>query len=250
HVRHVGVPGQHVEGGRVLPQQVVADPVVPDQVVGPHPGEHAGELAALEHARPLRAPHRQRRRPLGQEQRRHRLGGRVEDGDEERQRTDPPLAGGGQVAGQGGGGDAAGAGADEVHVGAAGDEGGGGDRLERGGHVGVEVPVATGRRRVAPADDEDVVALVDEELHQAAAGGEVEDVVAADLGGDEHDRHGADGRRRRLVLDELQDLGAEHYRAGRDGDRLAGTERPAVDGLRHRAVVEDVAGQRQAALGQ
>ncbi len=44
----------------------------------------------------------------------------VEDGDEERERADPPLAGGGQVPGQGGGGDAAGAGADEVDVGAAG----------------------------------------------------------------------------------------------------------------------------------
>ncbi len=97
---------------------------------------------------------------------------------------------------------------------------------------------------------EHLVALSDEELDQAAAGGEVEDVVAADLGRDEQDRHRADRRRGRLVLDELQDLGAQHHGAGRRADRLAEAERAAVDRLGHAPVVQDVAGQRPGALGQ
>ncbi len=74
--------------------------------------------------------------------------------------------------------------------------------------------------------------------------------MAADLGGDEHDRDRADGRRRRLVLEELEDLGAEHHRPGRRADRLTEAERAAVDRLRHGAVVDDVVGQRPGTLRQ
>ena len=48
HPRAVGVPVEEVEGWRRLPEQVVGDPVVPDQVVGPQPGEHLGQRRTVE----------------------------------------------------------------------------------------------------------------------------------------------------------------------------------------------------------
>src|ERR671910_2514790 len=60
----VGVPVEDVERRRVLPEQVVVDPVVPDQVVGPQPGEHPGEGAAVGHTPALwTGPSRLRGRP-------------------------------------------------------------------------------------------------------------------------------------------------------------------------------------------
>ena len=47
HPGGVGVPVQDVERRRGLSLQVVVDPVVPDQVVGPEPGEHFGEGAPV-----------------------------------------------------------------------------------------------------------------------------------------------------------------------------------------------------------
>jgi hypothetical protein len=48
----VPVPEQDVERRRVLSQEVVVDPVVPDQVVGAEPGEHLGHVVARQDARP------------------------------------------------------------------------------------------------------------------------------------------------------------------------------------------------------
>src|ERR687897_2964784 len=45
----VGVPVEDVERRRDLPQPVVVDPEVPHPVVWPQPGEHPGEIAAVEH---------------------------------------------------------------------------------------------------------------------------------------------------------------------------------------------------------
>ena len=45
HPGGVGVPVEDVEGRRRLALQVVVDPVVPDQVVGPQPGEHLRQRA-------------------------------------------------------------------------------------------------------------------------------------------------------------------------------------------------------------
>src|SRR6266478_3276916 len=36
----VGIPVQDIEGRRLVAEQVVVDPVIPDQVVRPHPREH------------------------------------------------------------------------------------------------------------------------------------------------------------------------------------------------------------------
>ncbi|CRI74747.1 Uncharacterised protein [Chlamydia trachomatis] len=48
--RVVVVPVQDVERRRFLAQQVIVDPVIPDQVVGAHPGKHLGHVAAIQHA--------------------------------------------------------------------------------------------------------------------------------------------------------------------------------------------------------
>ena len=48
--RGVGVPEQDVEGRRVVAEQVVVDPVVPDQVVRAQPGEDARHLGAVDDA--------------------------------------------------------------------------------------------------------------------------------------------------------------------------------------------------------
>jgi hypothetical protein len=48
HPGGVSVPEQHVEGRRLLPGQIVVHPVVPDQVVGPQPGEHLGQHGAVQ----------------------------------------------------------------------------------------------------------------------------------------------------------------------------------------------------------
>src|SRR5271166_1977336 len=50
----IGVPVKDVEGRRRVAEQVVVDPVVPDQVVRPHPGEHAGQVLSVEYAPQLR----------------------------------------------------------------------------------------------------------------------------------------------------------------------------------------------------
>ena len=46
----IGIPVQDVESRRLVAEQVVVDPVVPDQVVRPHPGEHPCQIVAVDHA--------------------------------------------------------------------------------------------------------------------------------------------------------------------------------------------------------
>ena len=48
-VGRVVVPVQDVEHGRTVTEQVVVDPVVPDQVVGTQPGEHLRQLLSLQY---------------------------------------------------------------------------------------------------------------------------------------------------------------------------------------------------------
>lgn len=58
----------------------------------------------------------------------------------------------------------------------------------------VPLEVAVLVPRGAPVDDVDVVPVLDEELGEAAAGAEVEDVVAVDQRGDQEDRRREVGR--------------------------------------------------------
>src|SRR5260370_40296096 len=47
HAGGVRIPEQHVEGRWLAALQVVVDPVVPDQVVRPEPGEHFRQRASI-----------------------------------------------------------------------------------------------------------------------------------------------------------------------------------------------------------
>ena len=101
----------------------------------------------------------------------------------------------------------------EVHGGLPGDRRDGVARLEDRGRVGVEVEVALLGVRVAPGDDEHLLALAHEPLDHAAPRREVEHVELVDRRRREQQRDLADLLRLRRVLDELEDLGAQDDRA-------------------------------------
>src|SRR5215831_16858423 len=46
----IGVPKQNVERGRLVAEQIVVDPVIPDQIVGSHPCKHASKFLTVENA--------------------------------------------------------------------------------------------------------------------------------------------------------------------------------------------------------
>jgi len=68
----------------------------------------------------------------------------------------------------------------------------------------------------------------------SAAGREVHRVVLIDRRRHDEQRHLADLRGLRPVLDQLEDLGAQHHRTGRDREIAAHFERRRVDHLRDR----------------
>ena len=237
------VPVQDVERGRLLAEQVVVDDVVPDEVVRPQPREHARERLAVEVAAARRFGDGGRRE-LAVRERRGRAGALVvERGDQQAEAgelAEPAL--GGEVAEHAGADDAAGAGAVEVDDAAPVMRRDGVARLEDGGGVGVEVEVPLLDVRVAPRDREDLLSLLDEPLDHAAAGREVEHVVLVDRRRGEQQRHLAHLLGLRRVLDELEDLGAQHDRARRDREVLADRELARVDGRRQaREVAQEVA---------
>jgi len=80
-------------------------------------------------------------------------------------------------------------------------------------------------------------------FHEAAAGGEVGDVVLVDLRGDHHEGPPEGLRPGGRVLEELEDLAAVDHLAGCDREVLADPEGPRVDHRRHPAVVRQVVAQ-------
>ena len=104
--------------------------------------------------------------------------------------------------------------------------------------------------RVAPRDHEDLHPLADEVLDEAAPRREVEDVVLVDRRRDEEQRDLVDLLRRRLVLDELEDLRAEHDRARGGGDVAADLELRGVDALRQSRRPGDVGREAPRAADQ
>jgi hypothetical protein len=100
-----------------------------------------------------------------------------------------------------------------------------GDRRHDGIAVGVHIPVPGILAGIAPGDHEYLISLRHEELEHAAAGREVGDVVLVDHRRDHEQRELVHGGRRRLVLDELEDVGAGHHRSRRHRKVLADLER-------------------------
>ena len=88
------------------------------------------------------------------------------------------------------------------------------ERLEHRVGVRVQAPAAMLRARVAPGDREDLLPALDQVLDMAAPRREVRDVELVDHRRYEQDRDRPHLRGRRLVLDELEALVAEH-----DGSR-------------------------------
>ncbi len=80
-------------------------------------------------------------------------------------------------------------------------------------HVVVEIDLPLCHPRVAPGDHEDRLSLGDQPGHQGVLGAHVHDVVLVDEGGHDQHRGLAHRRRGRAVLDELKELGAQHYPA-------------------------------------
>ena len=119
----------------------------------------------------------------------------------------------------------------EVDLGGLGDLAYRAERVRDGTAVGVQIPVPGILAGVAPGDHEYLISLRDEELEHAAAGRKVGDVVLVDHRRDHEQRELVHGGRGRLVLDELEDVGAGHHRSRRHREILADLERV---GLHHR----------------
>ena len=165
----VRVPGEDVEGRRVLAEQVVVHPVVPHQVVGAQPGKHRRHLPAVDHSGAARHLLGDREGLRCPEEEHLPVGLAVEQGDEHRRGVNLVLPQGGEVRLRDRGRHPAQAAAHDVHIRRTGDLAGHVDRLDRRLRVGVEIPVALRTRRVAPAYPEHADAVLEQVFVQAAA---------------------------------------------------------------------------------
>ena len=225
HPGGVGVPVQEVEGGRRLALDVVVDDVGPDQVVGPEHVEgvgHAGavEVATLGHAG-LDLPDL---RLVGEDLEIARMR-EVDLGGQQRRALDPGVAGGGLVGQRDAEQGAADAVARRRHLALAGR---GADRVDRRldplAHVALEILVRVPRVRVDPGNAEDGQPLIDHPLDEALLRIEVEDVELVDPRRHDQERSPQDRLGRGRVLDQLDQIVAEHHRAGADRDVAADLE--------------------------
>jgi hypothetical protein len=131
--------------------------------------------------------------------------GLVEHGDAERQARDAvQVVARGEVAEGARGRDAARAEAEDLAGVRARDRLRDVERLDDAARVGVQVPVAALGVRVAPRDDEDLLARGHEVLDHAALGRDVDDVELVDHRRDDHERLLAHLLGGRPVLDELE----------------------------------------------
>ncbi|MNM66232.1 hypothetical protein D3C81_777080 [compost metagenome] len=246
----VVVPEQDVEHRRLVAQQVVVDPVVPDQVVGAHPGEDFRHIAAFQHAGLVRMTLGGLKGLLVDEQGYVAVQGGVQHAHQQGEGIDLVLADRGVVAQQRGAGDAAGAGAEHVQVFAAGDGGDYVDRFLERLDVGRQAPLALFLGRVAPADDEGLHIVAQAEPRQALVRAQVEDVELVDLRRHHQQRTLVDLLGDRFVLDQFQHIVAEHHRAFGHAQALADLERAHVDLARHAAVVHHVLGEMRETVEQ
>ncbi len=246
----VVVPEQDVEHRRLVAEQVVIDPVVPDQVVGAHPGEDLGHVAALQHTGLVRMALGGFQGLFVDKQRHLGVQGGVQHTHQQGQGVDLLLAQRRVVAQQGGAGDAARAGAEHVHVFAAGNRRDHIDRFLERLDIGRQAPLALRLGRVAPADDKRLLAIAQAETCQALLRAQVEYIEFVDLR--RHHQQWAlvhllgDG----LVLDQLQHVIAKHHGAFSGAQGLADFEGAHVDLAGHAAVVHHVFGQVGQAIKQ
>ena len=251
HPGGVGVPEQDVERRRLLAEQVVVDPVVPDQVAGPEPGEHLGERPSVEVAPATR--HRLGRggRRLVDQRGRGAGLGVVQHGDQQGERGQPVLPPGrGQVRRGNAGDDAARADAGDGRAVRPGDPPGGVHRLQDRGDVRVHSPVRVPGIRVPPGDHEHLLALPDEVFDQAAARRQVQRVVLVDRRRHDQQRDLPDLVGRRRVLDQLEHLGPQHHGAGGGGDVPSHLESGGVHHRRDMRCARHVSQQVSAAPQQ
>ena len=127
------------------------------------------------------------------------------------------------------------------------------DRVERVEHrldIRVQAPRGMPGVRVAPRDHEHLLAAPHQVLDQAPPRCQVEGVVLVDGRRRNEQRYLPDPLGLWPVLDQLQVLGPQHHRAGRDGYGAADRERRGVHHLRDPRRRGHVAQEAQAAAGQ
>ena len=246
----VVVPEQDVEHRWLVAQQVIIDPVVPDQVVGAHPGEYLGHVAALQHACLVRMALGRFQRLLVHKQRHLGIQGSVQHAYQQGQGVDLLLSQRRVVAQQRRAGDATGAGSEHIHVFATGNRRDHIDRFLERLDIGRQPPFALGLGGVAPTDDKSLLPIAQAEARQALIRAQVEYIEFVDLRW--HYQQWAlvyllgDG----LVLDQLQHIVAKHHRAFAGAQGLADFKGAHVDLAGHAAVVHHVLGQVGQAIEQ
>jgi hypothetical protein len=218
HPGRVSVPVQDVEGRWRPPPQVVVDPVVPDQIPRTQPREHLGQGPAVQVSPCRRGGNGRPGGALVERRSGRPRPGLVEHGHRQAEPGDPVLAANRGQVGQGHGGqDSARAQSQQRRPVGPADPPSRLQRVQDRLPVGVGVPVAVAGVGIAPGDDENLLAAVDQVLDQAASWGEVDDVVLVDRRRDDQQWHPADPWRPRPVLEQLEDGRAQHDRPGGDG---------------------------------
>ena len=104
--------------------------------------------------------------------------------------------------------------------------------------------------RIAPRDREDLLLLAEQPLGHAPSGRDVKDVVLVDRRRHEQQRHLIDLLGGRPVLDQLEHIGPQHHRSGRDGEISSDLELAHVDAGRQVRRARDVVEEATAAADE
>ncbi len=234
HRRHVGavvVPVEKIEGHGIAAEEVVVDHEAPDEVVVAQQAEHRLHVGGIEIAPPLHVAFDARELVLVDEDAEIARLGKVGQCGEQSRGADAIVAAGGEPGEEAGGERAADAVADDVRAlfpGLA------PHRIERGENapreIVLEAHMAEFFVRIDPGDEEDGESLGHREAHEAVPRSHVEDVVLVDPGRHDEQRHAADLLGRGRILDELEQLVAEHDLAWRGGEVASELEGLATRG--------------------
>ena len=138
----VGIPGEDVEGRRLLAHEVVVHPVLEDQVIWPHPGENAAHRAGRDHSFALRITPGEVQDGPRREGADGRRNAEVQQRHGVRHGTDPPIPLLGKVVQDRGGDQSSGTEAHNVDVFGLSDLADCVDRVQDGGGVVGHVPRA------------------------------------------------------------------------------------------------------------